>query len=130
MVTFLEFNANPDEPAKEPARGFATKQDAQDWVNNTHYPHTMQPYVKPSPTWIGVDDRLPEYKELLSDKDKCLVLTECGKVWTGYYNTHIKPDAWYLHGWTEKECWHPFNIIAWMLVNELTMQKHKENDCE
>ena len=44
MVKIAPLNSKK---ADEPARGFATKQDAQDWVNSTHYPHTMQPYVKP-----------------------------------------------------------------------------------
>ena len=92
------------------------------WAEHTHYASQMQPYVKPSPTWIDVKDRLPERKELLSDKDKCLVLTECGKVWTGFYNMHIKPDDWYLHGWTEKQGWHPFKIVAWMLASDLSKQ--------
>lgn len=103
------------------ATGFATIDDAKAWAWN-HYNEKMQPYVKPMPTWIDVNERLPEYKEALSDKDKCLVLTECGKVWTGFYNMHIKPDAWYLHGWTQKEGWHPFKIVAWMLANELSKQ--------
>lgn len=124
MVKMSPLNGSKSD---EPARGFATKKDAQDFVNNTHYPHTMQPYVKPMPTWIDVNERLPERKELLTDKDKCLVLTECGKVWTGFYNMHIKPDDWYLHGWTEKQGWHPFKIVAWMPIPEFsTMQNlHK-----
>ena len=103
------------------ATGFATIDEAKQWAWN-HYNEKMQPYVKPSPTWIDVKDRLPERKELLSDKDKCLVLTECGKVWTGFYNMHIKPDDWYLHGWTEKQGWHPFKIVAWMLASDLSKQ--------
>ena len=90
----------------------------------------MQPYVKPSPTWIDVDKRLPESKELLTDKDKCLVLTECGKVWTGFYNMHIKPDAWYLHGWTEKQGWHPFKIVAWMSASDLSDMQNLHNGSE
>lgn len=100
---------------------FDTVKEAQDWAW-AHYQRSMQPYVVPSQTWISVDDRLPERKELLSDKDKCVVLTECGKVWTGFYNMHIKPDAWYLHGWTEKQGWHPFKIVAWMLASDLSKQ--------
>lgn len=103
------------------ATGFATIEDAKTWCWN-HYNEKMQPYVKPSPTWIDVNERLPESKELLTDKDKCLVLTECGKVWTGFYNMHIKPDDWYLHGWTEKQGWHPFKIVAWMLASDLSKQ--------
>lgn len=103
------------------ATGFATIDEAKAWAWN-HYNEKMQPYVVPSPTWISVGDRLPERKELLSDKDKCVVLTECGKVWTGFYNMHIKPDDWYLHGWTEKQGWHPFKIVAWMLASDLSKQ--------
>ena len=101
------------------ATGFATIDEAKAWAWN-HYNEKMQPYVKPMPTWIDVNERLPERKELLTDKDKCLVLTECGKVWTGFYNMHIKPDDWYLHGWTEKQGWHPFKIVAWMLASDLS----------
>ena len=110
------------------ATGFYTIHDAKEFAWN-HYNEKMQPYVKPMPTWIDVDDRLPERKELLTDKDKCLVLTECGKVWTGFYNMHIKPDGWYLHGWTEKQGWHPFKIVAWMLASEFsTMQNLHKGD--
>ncbi|MGO2507189.1 MAG: hypothetical protein ACTH7L_13905 [Psychrobacter alimentarius] len=103
------------------ATGFSTFEDAKTWAWN-HYNEKMQPYVVPSQVWISVDDRLPESKELLTDKDKCVVLTECGKVWTGFYNMHIKPDEWYLHGWTEKQGWHPFKIVAWMLASDLSKQ--------
>ena len=61
------------------ATGFATIDEAKAWAWN-HYNEKMQPYVKPMPTWIDVNERLPERKELLTDKDKCLVLTECGKL--------------------------------------------------
>jgi hypothetical protein len=38
---------------------FDTAKEAQDWAWS-HYQRSMQPYVKPSRTWISVDDRLPE----------------------------------------------------------------------
>ena len=41
------------------ATGFATIDEAKAWAWN-HYNEKMQPYVKPMPTWISVDDRLPE----------------------------------------------------------------------
>lgn len=103
-------------------KSFDSWDELKDWVETTHYPHKMQPYVVPTQTWISVDDRLPECKDLLTDKDKCVVLTECGKVWTGFYNMRIKPDDWYLHGWTEKQGWHPFKIVAWMLASDLSKQ--------
>ncbi|MEK6203317.1 MAG: DUF551 domain-containing protein [Psychrobacter sp.] len=50
------------------ATGFATIEDAKTWCWR-HYNEKMQPYVKPMPTWISVDDRLPEtdilFKEFL-----------------------------------------------------------------
>ncbi len=43
--------------------------EAKQWIETDYYPHKMQPYVKPMPTWISVDDRLPEtdilFKEFL-----------------------------------------------------------------
>lgn len=33
---------------------------AQEWAQSTHYASKMQPYVKPSPTWIDVNKQLPE----------------------------------------------------------------------
>ena len=41
------------------ATGFATVEDAKEWAWN-HYNEKMQPYVKPMPTWIDVNERLPE----------------------------------------------------------------------
>ena len=35
-------------------------EDAKEWVRTDHYPSKMQPYVKPMPTWIDVNERLPE----------------------------------------------------------------------
>lgn len=69
--------------------------------------------------WISVNDRLPEYQKTLSEKDKCLALTKCGKVWMGFYNTNIKPDEWYLYGWLTNDGWHPFEITHWMPLPEL-----------
>ena len=50
---------NSDNRKDEPPE-FNSVKEAQYWVNNTHYPHTMKPYVKPTPTWIDVNERLPE----------------------------------------------------------------------
>lgn len=30
------------------------------WAEHTHYASQMQPYIKPSPTWIDASERLPE----------------------------------------------------------------------
>ena len=39
---------------------YNTLDEAKNWCEFTHYRDKMQPYVVPSPTWISVDDRLPE----------------------------------------------------------------------
>lgn len=39
---------------------YDTIDEAEHWAEHTHYASQMQPYVKPMPTWISVDDRLPE----------------------------------------------------------------------
>lgn len=44
----------------EPARGFATIEDAKHWAEHEHYASEMQQYVKPSPTWIDASKQLPE----------------------------------------------------------------------
>lgn len=53
---------------------FKSLSDAQNWVDTDHYPHKMQPYVKPMQTWISVDDKLPKmYKRVLIKADCYLV---------------------------------------------------------
>lgn len=39
---------------------YDTIDEAEHWAEHTHYASQMQPYVKPSPTWIDVDERLPD----------------------------------------------------------------------
>ncbi|WP_420229075.1 DUF551 domain-containing protein [Psychrobacter sp. ER1] len=72
------------------------------WAEHTHYASKMQPYVKPSPTWIDVDDRLPEmHKRVLIKADCYLVAarapsTEHNKDWgiTGDWMWSIVNDSW------------------------------------
>lgn len=98
------------------ATGFATIDEAKTWAWN-HYNEKMQPYVKPSPTWIDVNERLPEYD------GKYLVATSCGKQWMGNYNLPPKPNEWMLNGWSMNGGWHPFDITHWMPIPEFsTMQ--------
>lgn len=33
-------------------KDFDSLDELKEWVNTDHYPHKMQPYVKPMPTWI------------------------------------------------------------------------------
>lgn len=50
--------SRPDKKS-EFLENFDTVKEAKDWAW-AHYQRSMQPYVKPMPTWISVDDRLPE----------------------------------------------------------------------
>lgn len=100
------YNRHTEAPTKE-ATGFATIDEAKAWAWN-HYNEKMQPYVKPMPTWIDVNERLPE------DDGKYLVATSCGKQWMGNYNLPPKPNEWMLNGWSMNGGWHPFDITHWM----------------
>lgn len=35
-------------------------EDAKQWIETDYYPHKMQPYVKPSPTWIDYEAEKPK----------------------------------------------------------------------
>ena len=82
--------------------GFESVDDAKHWIATDHYPSKMQPYVKPLPTWIDVDDMLPEmYKRVLIKADCYLVAgrepeSECNKDWgiTGEWMWSIVSDSW------------------------------------
>ncbi|WP_372844763.1 hypothetical protein [Psychrobacter sp.] len=34
--------------------------EAKQWIETDYYPHKMQPYVKPLPTWIDASKQLPK----------------------------------------------------------------------
>lgn len=34
--------------------------EAKQWIETDHYPSKMQPYIKPSPTWINASKQLPQ----------------------------------------------------------------------
>lgn len=51
--------AGKNRSLNEPARGFATIDEAKAWAWN-HYNEKMQPYVKTSPIWIDVNDQVPD----------------------------------------------------------------------
>lgn len=99
---------------------YDTIDEAEHWAEHTHYASQMQPYVKPLPTWIDVNERLP------GDDGKYLVATSCGKQWMGNYNLPPKTNEWMLNGWSMNGGWHPFDITHWMPIPEFsTMQNNK-----
>ncbi|MGP5174441.1 DUF551 domain-containing protein [Psychrobacter immobilis] len=124
MVKMSPLNGSKSD---EPARGFSTKKDAQDFVNNTHYPHTMQPYVKPMPTWIDASERLPKQDGLYLALRKGFTF-EMGNA------SDLVPQV---SGWNGgRGCFDDdygnVLITHWMPIPEFsTMQNlHKGGDCE
>ena len=65
--------------------------------------------VKKHSDWVSMDEQKPQ------DDSAYLVLCHDGSVWIGHYNLTIKPNDWYLHGWSAHEGWHPFVITHFML---------------
>lgn len=65
--------------------------------------------VKQHSEWVRVDEQKPQ------DDISYLVLCDDGSVWMGHYNLPIKPNDWYLHGWSTHEDCHPFVITHFML---------------
>ena len=65
------------------ATGFATIDEAKAWAWN-HYNEKMQPYVKPTPTWIDVDERLPE--------SECFYLV---RLFDGHRDEHVFVILWW-----------------------------------
>lgn len=92
------------------------------WAEHTHYASQMQLYVKPMPTWIDVNERLPD------DDGKYLVATSCGKQWMGNYNLPPKPNEWMLNGWSMNGGWHPFDITHWMPIPEFSTTQNNKGE--
>ena len=93
------------------ATGFATIDEAKQWAWN-HYNEKMQPYVKPMPTWIDVDEREP------TEKGDYLIRDYQGRVAMGKYD-----KGFYMESGGEKwGC-----VQFWMPIPEFsTMQNlHK-----
>lgn len=61
------------------ATGFATIEDTKTWAWN-HYNEKMQPYVKPMPTWVDVNEREP------TEKGDYLIRDYQGRVAMGKYD--------------------------------------------
>ena len=98
----------------KPATGFISVDDAKHWAEFTHYASEMQPYVKPSPTWIDVSKQLPQV-----DKDTQFICA---------YDSAIEP---YVRVTTFSVEMGDFgldhsDILAWMPIPEFsTMQNNK-----
>lgn len=63
---------------------FDSLAELKEWVETEHYPHKMQPYVVPMPTWIDVDERLPE--------SECFYLV---RLFDGHRDEHVFVILWW-----------------------------------
>ena len=98
-------------------KSFDSWDELKEWVETTHYPHKMQPYVKPMPTWIDASEREP------NEKGDYLIRDYQGRVAMGKYD-----KGFYMESGGEKWGYVQF----WMPIPEFsTMQNfHKGGDCE
>lgn len=105
---------------------FDSLDELKHWVNTDHYPHKMQPYVKPAPTWIDASERLPEmYKRVLIKADCYLVAgrepkSENNKDWgiTGEWMWSIVNDNW---------C-DAHMVTHWMPIPEFSTMKNNKGE--
>lgn len=85
--------------------------DAKHWIATDHYPSKMQPYVKPSPTWIDASEKLPQV-----DVDTQFICA---------YDSAIEPYVkvtYFDKSLNEFDHEHE-GVLAWMLIPEFsTMQ--------
>ena len=87
----------------EPARGFATIEDAKHWAEHEHYASEMQPYVAPILTWINYKVQKP------IAKGSYLIRDHQGRVAIGEYD-----QGFYMASGSEK-----WGVVAhWMPIPE------------
>lgn len=97
---------------RRPATGFATIDEAKRWAWN-HYKEKMQPYIKPSPTWIDAKKQLPQ--------------VDFNTQFICKYDSAIEP---YVRVATFSAAINEFDyehgsVLAWMPIPDF-----KESDCE
>lgn len=101
---------------------YDTIDEAEHWAEHTHYASQMQPYVKPMPTWIDVDDRLPS--------NECFYLV---RLFDGHRDDYVFVVLWWNIEHQQFLEWDAMcEPTHWMPIPEFsTMQNlHKGGDCE
>ena len=58
-VDYRKFDVDDNDRKDEPPE-FDTCMQAQQWVENTHYPSKMAKWIKPVNNWISIEDKLPD----------------------------------------------------------------------
>lgn len=114
-VDYRKFDNDEDsDNRKDEPPVFDSIKAAQEWVQSTHYPSKMHPYVKPMPTWIYASDQLP-----VSDSSYL-----CAIVDKGFINYRI------MMFWTvvDKFAFDHEKVLAWMRLPEPPISK--ESDCD
>lgn len=107
-VDYRKFDNDEDsDNRKDEPPVFDSVAAAQEWVQSTHCPSKMQPYVKTMPTWISVDDRLPETDVLFKE---FLVYDNL--------NNKVSHDYWN----NEQREWNHYqnHVTHWMLLPEFS----------
>lgn len=110
----LYYNRHTEAPTKE-ATGFSTIDEAKQWAWK-HYKYKMQPYVKPSLTWIDASERLPE--------SECFYLV---RLFDGHRDEHVFVILWWNSEHQQFLEWDAMcEPTHWMPIPEFsTMQNNK-----
>lgn len=96
---------------------YNTLDEAKNWCEFTHYKDKMQPYVKPSPTWIDASKQLPNV-----DKDTQFICAYDSAIDT------FSKVAWFNADIGEFNYQHE-DVLAWMPIPEFsTMQNLHKGD--
>lgn len=85
---------------------FNSSDEAQEWAQFTHYPSKMQPYIKPSPTWIDASEQLPNV-----DRDTQFICAYDSAIDT------FSKVAWFNADIGEFNYQHD-DVLAWMPIPE------------
>ena len=88
------------------------------WVDTDHYPHKMQPYVKPSPTWIDASKQLPQ--------------VDFNMQFICAYDSAIEPYvrvATFCAAINEFDYQHD-DVLAWMTIPEFSTMQNLHNASE
>lgn len=85
---------------------FKSVDEAKQWAQSTHYRDKMQPYVKPSPTWIDASKQLPQV-----DKDTQFICA-----YDSVIDTFSKV-AWFNADIGKFDYQHD-DVLAWMPIPE------------
>lgn len=112
-----------DLPFSSDKKTLLSYSEALDFVENEHYPHFMSEFVKPSPTWIDISERLPEKsgRYMVVHQTTKPVKNKSTPVDIDSYDENEKSWSFFRLGIMQE-------VTHWMPLPELPISK--ESDCD